>query len=127
MLLQCLGCHIFPAKGSPSCTAPSWHHGMPAAVYLSLPACMVGMCMVAQPTWLFGAAAGPTSTLGVLSGILQASRDPLPWADGSWAGARRELKFEQESQRQNARRHAWGGHSRHSMPSQLAHHMLPPP
>lgn len=30
------------------------------------------MLMVAQPTWLFGAAAGPTSGLGVAAGIAQA-------------------------------------------------------
>ncbi|PRW59513.1 Permease of the drug metabolite transporter (DMT) superfamily [Chlorella sorokiniana] len=44
----------------------------PPAVYLSLPFCLGGMLMVAQPTWLFGSAAGPTSQLGVAAGVLQA-------------------------------------------------------
>lgn len=44
----------------------------PPAVYWSIPACLAGMLMVAQPTWLFGSAAVATSALGVVAGLLQA-------------------------------------------------------
>lgn len=43
----------------------------PPAVYWSIPACLAGMLMVAQPTWLFGSAAVATSSLGVAAGLLQ--------------------------------------------------------
>lgn len=36
-----------------------------------MPVSLLGMLMVAQPSWLFGSAAAATSTLGVAAGILQ--------------------------------------------------------
>ena len=43
----------------------------PRPVYMAMPACLAGMLMVAQPSWLFGSAAGATIQLGVLAGLLQ--------------------------------------------------------
>jgi len=39
-----------------------------------MPASLLGMLMVAQPSWLFGSAAAAASTLGVAAGILHVGR-----------------------------------------------------